>query len=159
MDNANYQADLESFLRTGQKSNDGSYIWWRGLWLSNKVTPKEIYDMMIRSDIKFPTEFKLKGKEIRFEKLAGAHPYVVVKGKKIFMMRSTKNTKTKGVDFGQLKQVAGAMKGAMQGNDISGTVILTDPVQYFTLLCSAMFQLLYDRISDKRLQFIRQAKM
>ena len=156
MDNANYQADMECFLRTGDKSKDGTYIWWRGLWLTKKITPKEVYDMMIRSDIKFPTEFKIKGKEIRFEKVAGAHPKVVVKGKKIFMLRSSKNTKTSGVDFGQLKQVAGAVKGAIQGEDISGTVILENPEQYFTLLCSAMFQLLYDRISDKRLQYIRK---
>ena len=158
MDNANYQADLDSFIRSGQKSTDGSYIWWRGLVLNNKVTPKEIYDMMIRSNIKFPTEFKLKGKEIKFDKVAGAHPYVWVSGKKVYLMRNAKNTKVQGIDLGQLKQVAGAMKGAMQGNDISGTVIMTDPEQYFTLLCTAVFQLLYDRVSDKRLQAIRKGQ-
>ena len=156
MDNANYQADLECFLGTGDKSKDGTYIWWRGLWLSNKVTPKEVYDMMIRSDIKFPTEFKIKGKEIRFDKVAGAHPKVIVKGRKIYMLRSSKKTTVKGIDIGQLKQVAGAVKGAVQGEDISGTVILSSPEQYFTLMCQAMFQLLYDRISDKRLQYIRK---
>ena len=160
MDNANYQADLESFLRSGLKTDlkdkkRPDYIYRRYISFGKKITVKDVYDSMIRSDVKFPTAYKQKRKLIEFNKLAGCQPTIVCKRKYLSIRRYSKNTKkVYGIDLGAVKQAVTAVKGAVQGED--GGMIITSPEQYFDLLCEAMFQLMYDRISEKGLKAIRK---
>ena len=85
MENVNYQSDFQSWLKTGTLTvGDKKEIWLRWVILNDKVTPAAVYEEMIQSGIKWPSEFKLKGKNIVFDKQAGAHPMITVKGKKIF---------------------------------------------------------------------------
>ena len=157
MDNANYQADLESWLRSGTTNTvDGKeYIYWRWLYLDKKISLKELYDSMIRSDIKFPTEFKQKRKVIEFKRLAGCEPIVYVKGKTVYTKRHSKNTKVSGIDIGAIKNAVKVVKDAAQGNDAGE--IITTPEQFFELLNVAMFQLLYEKISEKGIKVIRKS--
>ena len=158
MDNPNYQADFQSWMRTGKLTVTGdNKIWLRWLFLGEKVAPKTVYDEMIRSGIKWPSEFKLKGKNIVFDKQAGAEPMIIVKGKKIFADRNKKKTTLSGVDIGQMKNIMGAVKGAMAGEDISNRTLVTDPDEYYQMMCEGMFQIMYNRISNKDIIRIRKA--
>ena len=158
MDNTNYQADLQSWLKTGKLTvGEKKKIWLRWFFLNDKVTPTAVFDEMTRSGFKWPSEFKLKGKNITFDKQAGAHPMITVKGKKIFADMNIKKTTLSGVDIGQMKNVMGTVKSAMAGDDISNKTIVTSSEEYFQLLCDGLFQLLYNRISDKDIKRIRNA--
>ena len=158
MENPNYQADFQSWMRTGKLTVTGdNKIWLRWLFLGEKVTPKTVYDEMIRSGIKWPSEFKLKGKKIIFEKLAGAQPLLIIKGKKVFADKGSKKTTISGVDIGQMKNVMGIVKSAAAGEDISGKTIVSNADEYYQLLCEGFFQLMYDRISDRDIKRIRNA--
>jgi len=158
MDNTNYQADLQKWLKTGKLTvTEDKKIWLRWLFFNEKLTSKTVYDEMIRSDIKWPTEFTLKGKDIVFAKLAGAQPKITVKGKKVFVERNRKKTTISGVDIGQMKNVMNIAKDAMAGEDISNKTIVTNPEEYYQMLCEGVFQLLYNRITEKEFKRIRAA--
>jgi len=158
MDNTNYHADLENWLKTGHWSLNKKFIYFRFMVLDKKPKIKEIYESMIASGIKFPTEYKLKGKKIIFARQADCQPEIFLKRKRVCVERPYKSTKVSGFDLGVMKQAAGAIKGALKGEDVSDTVLITDPEQYFSMLCTAMFELLYNRISEKHIKGIRAVK-
>ena len=159
MENTDMQADFQRWLRTGWDNKDASgnkYYWQRQMTFTKKMRIKDVYDAMIRSSIKWPTEFKQKGKKIIFTRQGGCEPTIFLKGKKLFVRRNTKNTKVSGFDINAIKQAAVAVKDAVQGQDVSDTVLITNPEQYFLVLCDSTWQLFYDRVSDKQLKRLRK---
>ena len=157
MDNTNYHADFENWLKTGNIGLNKKIV-LRVLLLDKKPKMKEIYDLMVTSGIKFPSEYKLKGKKIIFERLGGCQPLIFLKRKRVCVDMNRKNTKAAGIDMGLIKQAVGVAKGTIQGEDLSDKVLITDPDEYFLMLCTPMFQLLYNRISERHIKGIRAVK-
>jgi len=154
MDNANFQADYQSWCRSGGADKDGKPI-WRELRLTEKTTPKDFYDSMLRSGIAFPTEFKISGKKIEFARLAKSHPSITVKGNKILLERNTKQSNFGLKDALNVKGGIQAIKDAASGVD-NPLFTITDMGQYFELISEPLFRLLYNQISEKYMRYIRK---
>ena len=157
MDNSNFQADKESWMNNPIGVDKEKRPVWRRIILPKKTTAKDVYDTMIRSDVKFPTEFKLKGKKITFKWQAKLEPVVSVKGKVLVIDRNMKNKNMSLKDSFNVKANTQAIKDAVAGVENTRFTI-TEPHQYFALVCEAMFDLFYSQIDDKYITRVRSGR-
>ena len=146
------ESDREAWYKYWSDKNE----YWKGFYLQKKMKPAEIFKYMNEGNIKFPTTFKLKKKlfgaaVIRFDKQADLEPEVGVRGRHDFISRRGGKQYVQGLDLGKIKQAINAAKDIAAGGEGK---IISGPEEYFKLVTDAMWELFYDKMSERYLKNI-----